>query len=312
MAVPAQGLPARVAYPRGRRPRRPAEREGGRPDRGQGGVRPPARRRRADHHRGRPASCTPKWVPQLADAEELFPLLGDLAGRACPVLVPNERGLDRALAAGAREVAVFASATETFAQGATSTARSTSRWPCSSRSSPGREAEGLACPRLLSMCFGDPWEGAGPGPPGRRGSPRGCIDLGCDELSLGDTIGVATPGQVRGLLAALDEAGVPAERARRALPRHLRPGAGQHPRRAAARRHHRRRLRRRPRRLPVRQERHRQPRHRGPRLDAATASASRPASTSAASPPPACGWPSSSAAPAPPAPSAPSPTAGAT
>ncbi|MCZ9347131.1 hydroxymethylglutaryl-CoA lyase, partial [Streptomyces sp. TRM76130] len=56
----------------------------------------------------------PKWVPQLADAEELFARVSGLPA-ALPVLVPNERGLDRALALGARRVAVFASATESFA-----------------------------------------------------------------------------------------------------------------------------------------------------------------------------------------------------
>src|SRR5687768_17413445 len=60
----------------------------------------------------------PSWIPQLADAAELMDLLGDLprTGRRYPVLVPNARGLDRALRAGATEIAVFASATETFAR----------------------------------------------------------------------------------------------------------------------------------------------------------------------------------------------------
>lgn len=57
----------------------------------------------------------PKWIPQLADSRELVELLGPLPGRH-PVLVPNERGLDEALAAGVNEVAVFASATESFAR----------------------------------------------------------------------------------------------------------------------------------------------------------------------------------------------------
>ena len=57
----------------------------------------------------------PKWVPQLADAGDLMELLGE-AGRDCPVLVPNERGLDRALELGVRHIAIFGSATETFAQ----------------------------------------------------------------------------------------------------------------------------------------------------------------------------------------------------
>lgn len=59
----------------------------------------------------------PKWVPQLADAEQLMPLLDDLGdGIRLPVLVPNQRGLERALALGVREVAVFGSATESFAK----------------------------------------------------------------------------------------------------------------------------------------------------------------------------------------------------
>ena len=57
----------------------------------------------------------PTWVPQLADAGDLMELLGE-AGRDCPVLVPNERGLDRALELGVRHIAIFGSATETFAQ----------------------------------------------------------------------------------------------------------------------------------------------------------------------------------------------------
>src|SRR5204862_7015314 len=57
----------------------------------------------------------PRWVPQLADAADLMTLLGD-AGKGLPVLVPNERGLDRALELGLKHVAIFGSATETFAQ----------------------------------------------------------------------------------------------------------------------------------------------------------------------------------------------------
>ncbi|MFE1576541.1 hydroxymethylglutaryl-CoA lyase [Streptomyces fradiae] len=151
----------------------------------------------------------PKWVPQLADAERLYPLVGDLDVRL-PVLVPNERGLERALALGAREVAVFASATESFAKAnlnRTVDEALAMFEPVVARA----KAEGLAVRGYLSMCFGDPWEGPVPLAQVVRVTRR-LADLGCDELSLGDTIGVATPGHVTALLTALDEAGLPASR----------------------------------------------------------------------------------------------------
>ncbi|MFD6417837.1 hydroxymethylglutaryl-CoA lyase [Streptomyces sp. NPDC060194] len=151
----------------------------------------------------------PEWVPQLADAEDLFPLLGDLAasGVRLPVLVPNARGLERALALGAREIAVFGSATETFAR------RNLNRTVDESLAMFAPVVErarnsGAGVRGYLSMCFGDPWEGA---VPVERvvDVARRLYALGCDELSLGDTIGTATPGHVRALLTALNEAGVP-------------------------------------------------------------------------------------------------------
>ncbi|MFH9584096.1 hydroxymethylglutaryl-CoA lyase [Streptomyces luteogriseus] len=148
----------------------------------------------------------PKWVPQLADAEALLPMVGDLPV-SLPVLVPNERGLDRALALGARRVAVFASATESFAKAnlnRTVDEALAMFEPVVSRA----KSEDVHVRGYLSMCFGDPWEGAVPIPQ----VVKVCTslqDMGCDELSLGDTIGVATPGHVVALLAALDEAGVP-------------------------------------------------------------------------------------------------------
>ncbi|GAA2762661.1 hydroxymethylglutaryl-CoA lyase [Streptomyces paradoxus] len=148
----------------------------------------------------------PKWVPQLADAEALFPMVADLPV-ALPVLVPNERGLDRALALGARRVAVFASATESFAKAnlnRTVDEALAMFEPVVSRA----KAESVHVRGYLSMCFGDPWEGAVPVPQVVKVC-RALLDMGCDELSLGDTIGVATPGHVVALLAALDEAGVP-------------------------------------------------------------------------------------------------------
>ncbi|MFI5813908.1 hydroxymethylglutaryl-CoA lyase [Streptomyces sp. NPDC051643] len=155
----------------------------------------------------------PKWVPQLADSEQLFQLVSDLGGTGgapgvrLPVLVPNERGLDRALALGARHVAVFASATESFAKANLNRTVDESLAmfePVVSRA----KAERAHVRGYVSMCFGDPWEGAVPIHQVVRVC-RALLDMGCDELSLGDTIGVATPGHVQNLLAELNEEGVP-------------------------------------------------------------------------------------------------------
>ena len=148
----------------------------------------------------------PKWVPQLADAEQLFPLVAELPV-ALPVLVPNERGLDRALALGATRVAVFASATESFAKANLNRTLDEALAmfePVVARA----KTQDMHVRGYLSMCFGDPWEGAVPIAQVVRVC-KALLDMGCDELSLGDTIGVATPGHVLELLAALNEQGVP-------------------------------------------------------------------------------------------------------
>ncbi|KHF43875.1 hydroxymethylglutaryl-CoA lyase [Saccharomonospora viridis] len=148
----------------------------------------------------------PKWVPQLADAEELLARLRRRDGVRYPVLVPNERGLDRALAAGVTHVAVFASATESFARRNLNSgldAQFAMFEPVIARA---REA-GLDVRGYVSMCFGDPWEGVVPTEQvvtvGRR-----LLDAGCTQLSLGDTIGVATAAAVERLLDAFIEGGV--------------------------------------------------------------------------------------------------------
>ncbi|MGW7583344.1 hydroxymethylglutaryl-CoA lyase [Kitasatospora sp. NPDC054768] len=156
----------------------------------------------------------PKWVPQLADAEELFPRLAGLPerhpGLRLPVLVPNERGLDRALAHHASDIAVFASATETFAR--RNLNRSADEAMAMFRPVVARATEaGVAVRGYLSMCFGDPWEGPVPVDQVVRYGVQ-LLEQGCAELSLGDTIGVATPGQVTALLAGFERAGVPVGR----------------------------------------------------------------------------------------------------
>ena len=150
----------------------------------------------------------PAWVPQLADAAEVLAVLGpEGTARNRPVLVPNERGLDRALASGVQAIAIFGSATETFAQRnlGRSIAESVEMFrPVVDRA----KGAGLWVRAYVSMCFGDPWEGDVPIAQVVDAARR-LMDLGCDELSLGDTIGVATTGQARDLLDALDTAGMP-------------------------------------------------------------------------------------------------------
>ncbi|MGI9085446.1 MAG: hydroxymethylglutaryl-CoA lyase [Aeromicrobium sp.] len=151
----------------------------------------------------------PRWVPQLADADELVARLPLDGPAPMPVLVPNERGLDRALAAGCTHVAIFGSATETFAKknlNSTLDAQYAMFEPVVARALDA----GVPVRAYVSMCFGDPWEGEVPidqvVDAGRR-----LLDLGATQLSLGDTIGVGTPGHVGALLDAFEGAGVGVE-----------------------------------------------------------------------------------------------------
>jgi hydroxymethylglutaryl-CoA lyase len=151
-----------------------------------------------------------EWVPQLGDAEELIATLDRRDGVRYPVLVPNERGLDRALDAGVDEVAIFGSATESFAQ------RNLNRSIDESIAmfAPVAEralAAGARVRGYVSMCFGDPWEGDVPVAQVVDVGMR-LLELGCFELSLGDTIGVGTPGHVCALLDAFGERGVQPDR----------------------------------------------------------------------------------------------------
>src|SRR3954449_10109915 len=147
----------------------------------------------------------PRWVPQLADAEELMTRLGDV-GRDLPVLVPNERGLDRALELGCRHVAIFGSATETFAQKNLNRSLDEQFAMFEPTVRRAREA-GLDVRAYVSMCFGDPWEGPVPVAQVVEVGKR-LFDLGASQLSLGDTIGVGTAGHVTALVRAFVEAGM--------------------------------------------------------------------------------------------------------
>ncbi len=152
----------------------------------------------------------PRWVPQLADAAELMTLLIDgrlgEAARELPVLVPNERGLDRALELGCRHVAIFGSATETFAQRNLNRSLDEQFAMFEPTVTRARDA-GMDVRAYVSMCFGDPWEGDVPVDQVVRVGKR-LFDLGASQLSLGDTIGVGTAGHVSALLTAFNEAGL--------------------------------------------------------------------------------------------------------
>src|SRR5665647_3468034 len=202
---------------------------------------------------------SPEWVPQLADSAALLTLLGEVGrGRNRPVLVPNDRGLDAALAQGVQAVAIFGSATETFARKNLnrSVDESIAMFaPVVARA----RAEGLWVRAYVSMCFGDPWEGDVPIDQVVAVASR-MMDLGCDQLSLGDTIGTGTTGHVHRRNWRRAHWG--------AFPRHLRSSPRQHLGCAGTRSHRRRRLVRWSGRVSLCEERDRQPGDGGPRLGA--------------------------------------------
>ncbi|KMS85082.1 hydroxymethylglutaryl-CoA lyase [Prauserella rugosa] len=148
-----------------------------------------------------------RWVPQLGDASDVLAELDLDDSVRYPVLVPNERGMSRALESGAREVAVFASATESFAHSNLGRGVDEALAAFAPVVAEARRRD-MPVRGYISMCFGDPWEG-----PVSFDAvvavARELVEQGCSCISLGDTIGVATPGHVKALVAALDEGGVP-------------------------------------------------------------------------------------------------------
>ncbi|HEY7113849.1 MAG TPA: hydroxymethylglutaryl-CoA lyase [Thermoanaerobaculia bacterium] len=149
---------------------------------------------------------SPKAIPQLADTEEVFRRIRKASGVRYPVLVPNERGLDRALAAGALEIAVFTAASETFNRRNINAGvdESIERFrPVTARA---REA-GVRVRGYVSTAFGCPYEGD-VSPEAVREVVHKLLDVGVDEISIGDTIGVATPADVYSVVETLYESGV--------------------------------------------------------------------------------------------------------
>jgi isopropylmalate/homocitrate/citramalate synthase len=155
------------------------------------------------------AFVSPKWVPQMAGSDEVLRRLTRRPGSRLPVLVPNRKGFEAARAAGAREVAVFTAASETFNRRNINASidESFARF---AEFVPEARGDGLWVRGYVSTCFGCPYEG--------RVAPekvvevaRRLVDLGADEVSIGDTIGVAVPSQVADVMGRLGQA-LPRER----------------------------------------------------------------------------------------------------
>ncbi|MFT4283313.1 MAG: hydroxymethylglutaryl-CoA lyase [Protaetiibacter sp.] len=162
-----------------------------------------------------------RWIPQLADAEEVVAELELPDGVRGVALVPNRRGLDRALAAGIREVAVVISATESFAQANLNTSVEGALGTASEVIAAATDA-GVPVRGYVSMSFGDPWEGPVPADRVAELSAR-LHGAGAHTIALGDTIGTGTPGHVIDLVERTVAAGVP----RDALALHLHDTYGQ-------------------------------------------------------------------------------------
>ncbi|MEF3081576.1 hydroxymethylglutaryl-CoA lyase [Luteimonas sp. SMYT11W] len=143
---------------------------------------------------------SPKWVPQLADAEDVLAGIQRCDGVAYPVLVPNAKGLERALAAGVRHIAVFTAASDAFNLKNTNIDVDGSL----ERLKPVVEqarAAGVSVRGYVSTVLGCPYQGHVPLVDVVRVA-EALHAMGCDEISLGDTIGVGTPAKAREMLLA--------------------------------------------------------------------------------------------------------------
>ncbi|MEC9267438.1 MAG: hydroxymethylglutaryl-CoA lyase [Pseudomonadota bacterium] len=144
---------------------------------------------------------SPKWVPQMADSGEVFDRMEKRAGVDYPVLTPNMKGLEAALAHGAKEVAIFGAASESFSQRNIncSIAESLERFvPVCARALD----EGVRVRGYISCVLGCPYEGA-VDPAAVAAIAKRLMDMGCYEISLGDTIGTGTPAETERLIDAV-------------------------------------------------------------------------------------------------------------
>ena len=147
------------------------------------------------------AFVSPKWVPQMADAHEVFAGITRRGATRYAALVPNVAGLERAQAAGVEEIAIFAAASETFSlrniNRAVEASLADYRDVCA-----GASTAGMRVRAYLSTAFGCPYEGAVP-PPRVAELAEQLLSMGVFEVAVSDTIGIAHPGQVVEVVAAL-------------------------------------------------------------------------------------------------------------
>ena len=155
------------------------------------------------------AFVSPKWVPQMADHTEVLERVRRRPGVSYPVLTPNLKGFEAARAAGATEVAIFGAASEAFSRKNINCSIAESLARFEPIMNAARES-GLKVRGYVSCVLGCPYEGEVP--PGRVAEVAGALyDMGCYEVSLGDTIGVGTPGKTKAMLQACEQR-VPLER----------------------------------------------------------------------------------------------------
>jgi hydroxymethylglutaryl-CoA lyase len=147
------------------------------------------------------AFVSPKWVPQMADSAELFAAIKKLPDVAYPVLTPNMKGFEAALAAGAKEVAVFGAASESFSRKNIncSIAESLERFRPIVEAA---RAEDIKVRGYVSCVLGCPYEGE-VAPLAVAGVAQALVEMGCHEISLGDTIGIGTPERTRAMIKAV-------------------------------------------------------------------------------------------------------------
>lgn len=144
---------------------------------------------------------SPRWVPQMGDAAEVMTRIERLPGVSYPVLTPNLQGFEAALAAGATEVAVFGAASESFSRKNIncSIAESLVRFEPVMAAA---QAAGIRVRGYVSCVLGCPYEGE-ISPEAVAGVAATLFEMGCYEVSLGDTIGAGTPGKTRRMLDAV-------------------------------------------------------------------------------------------------------------
>ncbi len=153
------------------------------------------------------AFVSPGWVPQMAGSDEVFRRVRKRPGARTPVLVPNRKGYDAARAAGCWEIAIFTAASETFNRRNinASIEESFARF---AEFVPDARREGAWVRGYVSTCFGCPYEGRVRSEKVLEVASR-LVEAGCDEISIGDTIGVAVPTQVRDVMGRLRESIAP-------------------------------------------------------------------------------------------------------